>query len=461
VMWCRSPAFRRPIAVAAGLIVGSVAVMVPPARSDTKAELEAARANLRELQERITTRQDRLAALRAEANAIVAQMNQVESTIALLEQESNTVRRAITKARRRMWVNQRQLDNRVREMFQTGSAPELSVLVDFTSLHDLSTRLEIIDRATESDRDVIERAEALAARLQHRQEQLEELARVHSAERSDLGIQSARFEAQATVIRQLDEDRRAAVALIGELDDKRKREIQRARQLARAATQAIVGSSRPLRAQPKTGLTNEPTPQPQTEPSPEPTPQAQAEPSPGPTPQAQAEPSPGPTPQAQAEPSPEPTVQPQTEPTAAPTPQPQIEPTASSSTGTVFQICPVDQPRAYTNDFGAPRSGGRTHQGNDVFAPQGTPIRAPFPGTASEASNGLGGIAVKVYGEKGHVYNAHLSRIGTMGKVSAGTIIGYVGATGNARGTSPHNHFEWHPGDGSAVSPYSYLNEVC
>jgi murein DD-endopeptidase MepM/ murein hydrolase activator NlpD len=285
-----------------------------------------------------------------------------------------------------------------------------------------------------------------------------------------------RFEAQAVVIRKLDEDRQAAEALIGELDAKREREIEKARQLARAATQAIVGSSRLVSTQRKTGLADEPTPLAQTEPTPtpEPTPQVQTEPSPEPTPeptpQAQTEPSPEPTPQGQTEPSPVPTLQP--EPSATPTPQVQPEPTPQPtplvqpkpkprSAGTVFQVCPVDLPRAYTNDFGAPRSGGRTHQGNDIFAPHGTPIRAPFPGTASASSNGLGGIAVKVYGEKGYVYNAHLSRIGTLGKVSAGTIIGYVGNTGNARGTSPHNHFEWHPGNGSAVTPYSYLNEVC
>lgn len=126
----------------------------------------------------------------------------------------------------------------------------------------------------------------------------------------------------------------------------------------------------------------------------------------------------------------------------------------------VFAVCPVDHPHAYSDDFGAPRRGHR-HQGNDVFAPKNTPIRAPFRGFAEKASNRLGGKAVKVYGDDGYVYNAHLSKLGTLGRVKAGTVIGFVGTTGNARGTSPHNHFEWHPGNGEAVNPFPFLNTVC
>jgi peptidoglycan LD-endopeptidase LytH len=129
-----------------------------------------------------------------------------------------------------------------------------------------------------------------------------------------------------------------------------------------------------------------------------------------------------------------------------------------------FWACPVDQPRSYVDDFGAPRV-GHTHQGNDIFAPSGTAIRAPFEGTAEEGYDGLGGIAVHVYASANadYVYNAHLSRhVGVDGQhVQPGTIIGAVGNTGNAVGTSPHDHFEYHPGGGSAVSPYLYLNEVC
>jgi peptidoglycan LD-endopeptidase LytH len=129
-----------------------------------------------------------------------------------------------------------------------------------------------------------------------------------------------------------------------------------------------------------------------------------------------------------------------------------------------FFWCPVDAPRSYIDDFGFPRV-GHTHQGNDIFAPSGTPIRAPFNGTAQEGSGGLGGLYVHVYSDANgdYVYNAHLSRFaGVDGQhVTRGQVIGYVGQTGNAASTPPHDHFEYHPGGGSAVSPYLYLNEVC
>ena len=129
----------------------------------------------------------------------------------------------------------------------------------------------------------------------------------------------------------------------------------------------------------------------------------------------------------------------------------------------IFETCPVRGYHDVTGNFGVtvrvPDVPVHVHQGNDILSTFGTPIVAPFPGRAVASSNGLGGLAVKVYGARGYVYNAHLGRYGTLGHVSAGTVIGYVGATGDARG--PHDHFEWHPGNGPAVDPYPYLSVVC
>jgi murein DD-endopeptidase MepM/ murein hydrolase activator NlpD len=128
-----------------------------------------------------------------------------------------------------------------------------------------------------------------------------------------------------------------------------------------------------------------------------------------------------------------------------------------------FAVCPVDAPRSFTDDFGAPRWAGGYHQhaGIDIFAPMGTPIRAPFDGTAEATPNGLGGEAVKVHGELGFVYNAHLSGYAQLGSVDAGDVIGYVGNTGDAQGGLAHDHFEWHPGGGPAVNPFQDLQSVC
>jgi peptidoglycan hydrolase CwlO-like protein len=115
----------------------------------------------------------------------------------------------------------------------------------------------------------------------------------------------------------------------------------------------------------------------------------------------------------------------------------------------VFRVCPVDQPRALYDGFGAPRYAGgyHPHAGNDIIAPLGTEIRAPFDGIAYTSYNTLGGNAVYVKGALGYVYNAHLDRYSSRsnGPVHAGDVIGYVGWTGDAMGGVYHDHFEWHP----------------
>jgi peptidoglycan LD-endopeptidase LytH len=128
-----------------------------------------------------------------------------------------------------------------------------------------------------------------------------------------------------------------------------------------------------------------------------------------------------------------------------------------------IQVCPVDGVNSFTDTFGAPRSGGRTHQGQDLLAAPGTPVVAVHNGVASQNYNSLGGNSVGLTHDGGDwTYYAHLSSYGQSGHVSAGTVIGYVGSTGNA-GSVNHLHFEYHPGGAgaAAVNPYSMLRAVC
>ena len=146
----------------------------------------------------------------------------------------------------------------------------------------------------------------------------------------------------------------------------------------------------------------------------------------------------------------------------------------------ILKACPVGQPRAFGDGFGAPRYAGgfHLHQGVDIIAPAGTPIYAPFDGTARSSYDTLGGNAEYVTGSQGYVYNAHLSAYSSNsnGPVHAGDVIGYVGNTGDAQGGVTHDHFEWHPNVipsnwpkssygysviGTAVNPYPLLVQAC
>ncbi len=128
-------------------------------------------------------------------------------------------------------------------------------------------------------------------------------------------------------------------------------------------------------------------------------------------------------------------------------------------------ICPVAGSNHFTNDWGNPRSGGRTHKGTDVFAARGTPLVAVTDGTLRFSDGGLGGIAIWLKGSGASYYYAHLdgraAGLSPGSYVTRGTVIGYVGNTGNAYGGAHHLHFQIHPGHGSAVNPYPTLASVC
>jgi len=149
--------------------------------------------------------------------------------------------------------------------------------------------------------------------------------------------------------------------------------------------------------------------------------------------------------------------------TAAPaTPTTAAPPPSSSGSGT----CPVAGAVSFTDSWGDPRSGGRSHKGVDMIAARGTPIVAIFSGRVYRLSNSsLGGLSVYFYSDAGDLYYyAHLDAFADISpgqRVPVGYVLGYNGSSGNAPDYLPHLHFEYHPGGGSAVNPYPLVKGLC
>ena len=119
---------------------------------------------------------------------------------------------------------------------------------------------------------------------------------------------------------------------------------------------------------------------------------------------------------------------------------------------------------AVADTWQAPRGTGRRHEGQDIFAPKGTPILSATNGYIYKiGENNLGGQTVSVIGSGGRVYYyAHLDSyargIAVGDRVSKRTVLGYVGTTGNAQGTPPHLHFGIYTLTG-AINPLPLLTD--
>jgi murein DD-endopeptidase MepM/ murein hydrolase activator NlpD len=142
----------------------------------------------------------------------------------------------------------------------------------------------------------------------------------------------------------------------------------------------------------------------------------------------------------------------------------------SSVSGIVCPVVGAVAGRDYSNDWGYPRSGGRYHQGNDMFANRGTPVVAVADGVITSwnppsSPTSLGGVTVTYrIGDGSEWYNAHLdtvsSGISPGVSVARGQQIGTVGNTGNARTTPPHLHLGRRQ-NGSWVNPWPTTSPVC
>ena len=394
----RAITLSRPIRRTAGFVavlVLAALIAVAPAAADTKGELDAARADLHKVEQQIAAQQAELDRLKEQGQVLAARFDQIQSAIAETQAEIARLQGEIEKATEEMDALQTQLDRRAWVAYEGGPGTTFEFILGSTSLADLSTRLEIVNRAAQSDRDLINQVQDKRAELETKQVDQQKAEAKLRGQRNEVAKQQDAVNAQAdqvaSAVANLNSKRAKADKLVSQLHDKYEKEKEAAR-LAALQNQGGSSGGGPVSGHP-------------------------------------------------------------------------------------FSVCPVPS-GFYSDDFGAPRYGGgyHLHAGNDIFASTGAPIVAPFSGTASDASNGLGGISVKVYGPSGWVYNAHLTSIVKLGSVSAGEVIGLVGNSGDAQGTPSHDHFEWHPYSrpsplwtspygvsqvGDAIDPYPYLNQVC
>lgn len=120
--------------------------------------------------------------------------------------------------------------------------------------------------------------------------------------------------------------------------------------------------------------------------------------------------------------------------------------------------------RGGLGEFGAGRSGGRTHEGFDVTGRCGTPLAAVRAGTVVRRGFDprLKGNFVVIRGlaERRTFLYAHMarpSRFRRGDEVHPGDVVGQIGRTGNAASTPCHLHFELRT-RGRLVNPEPHLH---
>lgn len=124
---------------------------------------------------------------------------------------------------------------------------------------------------------------------------------------------------------------------------------------------------------------------------------------------------------------------------------------AKSASGLIWPV-----PGAVTSPFG-PRWGSM-HTGIDIDSGAGVPIKAAKAGTVIMAAwyGGYGNCVIIDHGGGFSTLYAHQSSVAVSEgqSVGQGTVVGYVGGTGNV--TGPHLHFETRVG-GSPQNPVNFL----
>ncbi len=396
------------------------ALLIATTSAARAAELTDARVKQEQLQEQLQATVDELSALQTRAAEFEARRDELATQLSGLQAQLSG-----TQAR---------VDERIRRLYSHGVASPAVMVLAAQSPTEAMERAAFAARLLRDDRATMEQAasqrrqvEAVAGRLAHEQRALD--AATHRQQEVSRQLQQ-RLEEAAVTVAQLEEEQRLEEARRLEegrrLEEARRLEEQRLEEQRRLDEQRAREEAERRRVNEQQRQRNQPL---------------------GPRPVREATRVPPP-----------PVVRPK------PPPPPRPGPGGGGGSDGDYS-CPVVRPRAFSNDWGAPRSGGRRHQGTDIFAPHGANVVAIVDGVVNQRGYGeSAGWWLILRGDDGsHYWYMHLQRysIANGARVSAGQLIAQNGDTGNAKGTSPHVHFEHHPGGGGAVNPYPLLRRVC
>ena len=419
---------RVAVAVAATLIGGSLLI---GGAADAQSSEERARQAAREIidaQNRANAAAQAVFDAESQLDQLETEIGQTEERLAALEADATALRDTLAAVAVRRFV---------------GSGIELMPLLSDPSAYTDRAGSDVLYAAAVGtglgDEDQFA---ATIEQVEDEREKLDDqLAEAEQLRQRSIELQ-ANAEAEVVQLKEIEEQRLQDEAVRLELERQRREQAEREAAEAAAAQQAAEQAAAQQASQQQAQAQAQPQAQPR---------QAIAQPAPADEPADQGGNDQGgdPAPATQA-------------PAPAPDPEPEPEPAPPPPAPVVSGIvCPVAGPTAYADTWGAPRSGGRRHQGVDMISPAGTTLAAVESGSVTMKTNNLGGNVVWLTGNSGtRYYYAHLSAWeGGSRSVSQGEVIGYVGATGNA-GVN-HLHFEVHPGGGVAVNPYPYVRAVC
>lgn len=156
----------------------------------------------------------------------------------------------------------------------------------------------------------------------------------------------------------------------------------------------------------------------------------------------------------------------------SPTPRPTLPPDFQPPRRLIVPVQGIT-PDKLTDSFNDARSENRVHDAIDIMAPAGTPVLAAADGEIVKFHDSVaGGITIyQISADKKYFfYYAHLqnrsAELAEKQFVKQGTVIGYVGDTGNAGAGNYHLHFSisavidpkryW---DGISINPYDILRQ--